>query len=161
MATAGMDSVGKSTHLVENLATKPNHDSHARGMLKGKALVPQVDSRPDNPLVNYVLVAERGGHARGKLGLGVASSAAASIDSRNHQSTQAKSAKKMTTIVPLMGVTTRQHSGAPKQLGEILPSKGGTPLQVSDLNDEPPQLESKDVKLSNLVWEGRFLQRCD
>jgi hypothetical protein len=37
--------------------------------------------------------------------------------------------------------------------------KGGTPLQVSNLNDEPPQLELKDVKVSNLVWEGCFFAK--
>jgi hypothetical protein len=36
----GIHLLGEYTHLVENLATKSNHDNHTRGMPKGKALVP-------------------------------------------------------------------------------------------------------------------------
>jgi hypothetical protein len=43
------------------------------------------------------------------------------------------------------------------QLAKIVLSKGNTTLQVPNLNDDPPQLELRDVKGSNLVCKRCFM----
>ncbi len=45
------------------------------------------------------------------------------------------------------------------QLNEIMAGKGFTPLLITNLEDDPPQLMLKDVMGTNLVWKGQFLQK--
>ncbi len=45
------------------------------------------------------------------------------------------------------------------QLAEIVLGKGNTPLYVPNLNDDPPQLELRNVKGGNPVWERHFLRQ--
>jgi hypothetical protein len=37
--------------------------------------------------------------------------------------------------------------------------KAFTPLLITNLDDDPPQLMLKDVMGTNLVWKGQFLQK--
>ncbi len=45
------------------------------------------------------------------------------------------------------------------QLGEIVASKGNTPLLVPNENDDPPQCVLKDVIGLSTVWEGRLMRK--
>jgi len=45
------------------------------------------------------------------------------------------------------------------QLGEIVASKGNTPLLVPNENDDRPQCVLKDVISSSSVWEGCLMRK--
>ncbi len=45
------------------------------------------------------------------------------------------------------------------QLGEVVASKGNTPLLVPNENDDPPQCVLRDVIGSNIVWEGHLMRK--
>ncbi len=46
------------------------------------------------------------------------------------------------------------------QLAEIMEGFGNTPLLITNDNDDPPQLQLKDIMGSSLVWKGQFMHKA-
>ncbi len=46
------------------------------------------------------------------------------------------------------------------QLAKIMEGFGNTPLFIINDNDDPPQLQLKDIMGSNLVWKGQFVHKA-
>jgi len=46
------------------------------------------------------------------------------------------------------------------QLAEIMEFFSNTPLPITNDNDDPPQLQLKDIMGNNLLWKGQFMHKA-
>jgi hypothetical protein len=46
------------------------------------------------------------------------------------------------------------------QLAKIMEGFGNTPLLITNDNDDPPQLQLKDIMANSLVWKGQFMHKA-